>query len=137
MTYCVGLLVKEGLTMIADTRTNAGLDNVSQYKKLHIFEKPGDRMIAVATAGNLAITQAVLSFLSEGIENKETGQVETIWTTPSMFKTAQLVGRAVREVYRIDGEALEQSNAGFRGDHAGRRPSSQGAPPSVHGLPAG
>lgn len=113
MTYCVGILVKEGLTMIADTRTNAGLDNVSQYKKLHIFEKPGDRMIAVATAGNLAITQAVLSFLSEGIENKETGQTETIWTTPSMFKTAQLVGRAVREVYRIDGEALEQSNAGF------------------------
>ena len=113
MTYCVGILVKEGLTMIADTRTNAGLDNVSQYKKLHIFEKPGDRMIAVATAGNLAITQAVLSFLNEGIENKETGQTETIWTTPSMFKTAQLVGRAVREVYRIDGEALEQSNAGF------------------------
>ena len=113
MTYCVGILVKEGLTMIADTRTNAGLDNVSQYKKLHIFEKPGDRMIAVATAGNLAITQSVLSFLNEGIENKETGQTETIWTTPSMFKTAQLVGRAVREVYRIDGEALEQSNAGF------------------------
>ena len=113
MTYCVGILVKEGLTMIADTRTNAGLDNVSQYKKLHIFEKPGDRMIAVATAGNLAITQSVLSFLSEGLENRETGQMETIWTTPSMFKTAQLVGRAVREVYRIDGEALEQSNAGF------------------------
>ena len=113
MTYCVGILVKEGLTMIADTRTNAGLDNVSQYKKLHIFEKPGDRMIAVATAGNLASTQSVLSFLSEGLENRETGQMETIWTTPSMFKTAQLVGRAVREVYRIDGESLEQSNAGF------------------------
>ena len=113
MTYCVGILVKEGLTMIADTRTNAGLDNVSQYKKLHIFERPGDRMVAVATAGNLAITQAVLSLLNEGLEDKETGRSETIWTQPSMFKTAQLVGRAVREVYRIDGEALEQSNAGF------------------------
>ncbi|WP_237153528.1 peptidase [Oryzibacter oryziterrae] len=113
MTYCVGILVKEGLTMIADTRTNAGLDNVSQYKKLHIFERPGDRMITIASAGNLAITQAVLSFLSEGIENPETGQVETIWTQPSMFKAAQLVGRAIREVYRIDGPSLEKSNAGF------------------------
>jgi len=113
MTYCVGILVKEGLTMIADTRTNAGLDNVSQYKKLHIFEKPGDRMIALATAGNLAISQSVVSFLNEGIENEDTGEIETIWTQPSMFKAAQLVGRAIREVYKIDGPALEQSNAGF------------------------
>ena len=113
MTYCVGILVNEGLTMIADTRTNAGLDNIAQYRKLHVFERPGDRMIGIATAGNLAITQAVISLLNEGIRDEETGELETIWTQPSMFRTAQFVGRCIREVYRVDGAALEQSNAGF------------------------
>ena len=53
MTYCVGILVDDGLVMIADTRTNAGVDNIATYNKLHIFEKPGDRFIAIASAGNL------------------------------------------------------------------------------------
>lgn len=113
MTYCVGILVTEGLTMIADTRTNAGLDNVAQFRKLHVYEKPDDRMIAIATAGNLAISQSVLSLLTEGVRDPDTGQLETIWTQPSMFRTAQFVGRCIREVYRIDGPALEQSSAGF------------------------
>jgi len=113
MTYCVGILVKEGLTMIADTRTNAGLDNVAQYRKLHVFERPGERMIAIATAGNLAVSQSVLSLLNEGIRDPETGELETIHTQPSMFRVAQFVGRAVREVFRIDGPALEQSNTAF------------------------
>ena len=60
MTYCVGLLVDEGLAMIADTRTNAGVDNISSYRKLHIVDKPGDRVLAVATAGNLSVTQTAL-----------------------------------------------------------------------------
>ncbi|WP_181707561.1 proteasome-type protease [Chthonobacter rhizosphaerae] len=113
MTYCVGILVGEGLTMIADTRTNAGLDNVAQYRKLHVFERPGDRIVSIATAGNLAITQSVISLLNEGIRDPETGEHETVWSQPSMFRTAQFVGRAIREVYRIDGPALEQSSAGF------------------------
>ncbi|WP_075215703.1 peptidase [Mongoliimonas terrestris] len=113
MTYCVGILVADGLTMIADTRTNAGLDNVAQYRKLHVFERPGDRIVSIATAGNLAITQSVISMLNEGILDPETGEMESVWTQPSMFRTAQFVGRAIREVYRIDGPALEQSSAGF------------------------
>jgi putative proteasome-type protease len=113
MTYCVGILVKEGLTMIADTRTNAGLDNIAQYRKLHVFERPGDRMIAIATAGNLAISQSVISLLNEGIRDPESGELDSLFTQPSMFRCAQLVGRAIREVYRIDGPALEQTNAGF------------------------
>lgn len=113
MTYCVGILVAEGLTMIADTRTNAGLDNIAQYRKLHVFERPGDRVVSIATAGNLAITQAVISMLNEGVRDPETGEQETIWTQPSMFRTAQFVGKAIREVYRVDGPALEQSSAGF------------------------
>ncbi len=113
MTYCVGILVQEGLVLIADTRTNAGLDNVATFRKLHIFEKPGERLITVATAGNLAAGQAIVSLITEGMENPETGNVETIWTVESMFRAAQFVGGAVREVYRVDGPALEQQAGGF------------------------
>jgi putative proteasome-type protease len=113
MTYCVGILVREGLVMIADTRSNAGLDNIATFRKLHIFAKPGERAIAVATAGNLAVSQSVMNFVSEGLENPDTGEVETLKTVPSMFRAAQLVGRAIREVHRVDGASLEQQNAGF------------------------
>jgi putative proteasome-type protease len=113
MTYCVGILVREGLVMIADTRSNAGLDNIATFRKLHIFAKPGERAIAVATAGNLAVSQSVMNFVSEGLENPDTGEIETLKTVPSMFRAAQLVGRAIREVHRVDGASLEQQNAGF------------------------
>ena len=113
MTYCVGILVTDGVVMIADTRTNAGLDNVATFKKLHIFEIPGERVVTLATAGNLAISQSVMSLLTEGLENPETGEKETIGSISSMFKTAQFVGRAIREVYRVDGESLESHGTGF------------------------
>ena len=74
MTYCCGVLVRDGLVMIADTRTNAGLDNVSTFRKLHIFSKPGERIMAIASAGNLAISQSVLSTLTEGLEDPHTGE---------------------------------------------------------------
>lgn len=113
MTYCVGLLVREGLVMIADTRTNAGIDNIASFRKLHLFEVPGERALAVATSGNLSIAQSVMSLLNEGLENPETGELETLINAPSMFKAAQLVGRAVREVYRVDGPSLEQHKSSF------------------------
>ena len=113
MTYCVGILVRDGLVMVADTRTNAGLDNIATFRKLHLFETPGERVVAVATSGNLAISQSVLSLLAEGFENPETGETERLEEMPSMFRTAQLVGRAIREVWRMDGKALEQSAASF------------------------
>ncbi len=71
MTYCVGILVSEGLVMIADTRTNAGVDNIAVFRKLHVFETAGERVITVATAGNLSISQSVLAVLSEGIEDPQ------------------------------------------------------------------
>ncbi|HKP27361.1 MAG TPA: peptidase, partial [Dongiaceae bacterium] len=61
MTYCVGLLVREGLVMIADTRTNAGIDNIASFRKLHVFEEPGERVVTLASSGNLSVTQSVLS----------------------------------------------------------------------------
>ena len=67
MTYCCGILVREGLVMFADTRTNAGLDNISVFRKLHLFNDPGERIMAIASAGNLSITQSVVSILREGL----------------------------------------------------------------------
>lgn len=98
MTYCLGMLVRDGLVMISDTRTNAGMDNVSVYRKLHVFETPGERTIAVATSGNLSMTQTALSFAGEGMTNPDTGQIERLQTAPSLIKAAELIGHAVRKV---------------------------------------
>ena len=113
MTYCCGILVEDGLVMMADTRTNAGLDDISTYRKLHVFHVPGDRVLMIATAGNLSVSQSVLSLLQEGMENPDTGRVETIRDAPSMFRAAQLIGRAIRRVRAIDGEALEAAKLRF------------------------
>jgi putative proteasome-type protease len=113
MTYCCGILVRDGLVMIADTRTNAGLDNVSTFRKLHIFDQPGERVMAVASAGNLAISQSVLSTLSEGFENTKTGERETLLNAPTMFQAAQRIGRAIRHVNETEGPALEAEEIKF------------------------
>jgi putative proteasome-type protease len=113
MTYCVGILVRDGLVMIADTRTNAGVDNIATFRKLHLFEVPGDRVVMLATAGNLSASQSVMSLLQDGVENPETGEIETLLTVPSMFKAAQLVGRAIRRVYAMDGAEMEKRNMTF------------------------
>src|SRR6266403_4275949 len=113
MTYCCGILVRDGLVMIADTRTNAGLDNVSTFRKLHIFAKPGERIMAVATAGNLAISQSVLSTLTEGLEDPHSGDVETLLNAPTMFQAAQRIGRAIRAVHATEGVALQSEDINF------------------------
>jgi putative proteasome-type protease len=88
MTYCAGILVDQGLVMMADTRTNAGLDDVSTFRKLHLFNVPGERVMALACAGNLSLSQSVLGLLSEGMENPETGTVETLPKVPTLFRAA-------------------------------------------------
>ena len=113
MTYCCGILVRDGLVMIADTRTNAGLDNVSTFRKLHIFSKPGERIMAVASAGNLAISQSVLSTLTEGMEDPHTGEVETLMNAPTMFQAAQRIGKAIRAVHATEGTALKSEDINF------------------------
>jgi len=113
MTYCCGILVQQGLVMIADTRTNAGLDNISVFRKLHTFTNQGERVMAIATSGNLSITQSVLSTLREGLENPATGERETLMNAPTMFQAAQRIGRAIRNVYDHEGKALEAADVGF------------------------
>jgi len=111
MTYCVGLYLKDGLVLLSDTRTNAGVDNISVFSKMHIYEVAGERFLTVMSAGNLAVSQAVVNMLHEGIDTGE--RVETLYTVPSMFRAAQLVGEAVRRVYRTDGPTLEAQNVKF------------------------
>src|SRR5471030_1585786 len=107
MTYCCGILVREGLVMIADTRTNAGLDNISTFRKLHVIKDPGNRVLALAASGNLSISQSVVSMLNEGMPNPETGEAETLTNAPTMFQAAMRIGQAVRKVADIEGPALE------------------------------
>jgi putative proteasome-type protease len=113
MTYCCGVLVREGMVMIADTRTNAGLDNISTFRKLHVFRDSGERIMALATSGNLSLSQSVVSLLSEGIENPETGERETLINAPTLFQAAQRLGRAIRMVHDTEAEALESAEVKF------------------------
>ena len=121
MTYCVGLYLRDGLVLLSDTRTNAGVDHVSTFGKMHVFETPGERVIVAMTAGNLAISQAVINLLSEGLESgednggtdREAGAAETLHSVPSMFRAARLVGRAVRQVFATDGPTLKAQGLPF------------------------
>ena len=112
MTYCVGIRVREGLAMLADTRTNAGVDNISTYRKLRLFGNDGERLIMIASAGSLSTTQAALQRLTHGIMHPETGQLETLQTVPDIFSAALAVGRAIR-TSRDTLEGLAQADINF------------------------
>jgi len=126
MTYCIGLLLRDGLVMVGDTRTNAGVDNIATFRKLQVFHVPQERLIALATAGNLAVAQAVVSQMLEGLPGPA-GEVQSIYTVPSMFEMAQFAGRVVRTVRARDAEALHEDGGVFDcsillgGQIAGRR----------------
>lgn len=110
MTYCVGFLVEDGLALIADTRTNAGVDNISTYRKLHHFDLKGGGFVAIASAGNLSVTQTALNLLREGLQNPDSGQVETLDDAASLFRAARLVGEAVRRVRKDIAPSLESGS---------------------------
>lgn len=109
MTYCVGLQLNHGLVFMSDTRTNAGLDNISTFRKMVTWGVPGERLVTLMTAGNLATTQAVISLLDE--RTKAAGDRNpSILEQPSMFQVARLVGQTLKEVI------AEQSGAGQMAD---------------------
>ena len=113
MTYCCGILVREGLVMFADTRTNAGVDNIATFRKLHVFKDPGKRIMTIASSGNLSISQSVMSILTEGFDNPETGERETLMNAPTMFQAARRVGHVIRTIHASEGKALEASDVRF------------------------
>ena len=127
MTYCVGLHLDEGLVLLSDTRTNAGVDHISTFSKMHVLAEPGERVIVMMSAGNLALTQTVVNLVTEGFDSPSLGEGTTLSSVPTMFKAAQLAGEAIRDVYVRDGEAMQAQNVPFElsillaGQIAGRR----------------
>ena len=110
MTYCVGMLVDAGLVFLADSRTNAGVDQISTFRKVTIFEKAGERVMVMMSSGNLAISQALTNILRE---QNEDGVEGNILAAPNMFEATIQVGEGLREVYRRDAEALKEHNIEF------------------------
>lgn len=99
MTYCVGLRIDRGLVFVSDTRTNAGVDDVATFKKMHCWTRPGERVLVLLSAGNLATTQAVVSLLNERTKAPEERSA-TMLEVPSLYQAAKLVGDTVKEVIR-------------------------------------
>jgi putative proteasome-type protease len=114
MTYCVGIRLNAGLVFMSDSRTNAGLDHISTYRKMMIYEREGDRFIVLLTAGNLSISQSVREILQvERLEAAPGEEPITIWNAKSMFDVARVLGAAVRRVYAADGAALRAAGVDF------------------------
>ncbi len=111
MSYCLGMLLDGGLVFMSDTRTNAGVDSIGSYRKTFLFDKKDDRRIVILVAGNLAITQNVLSRLEECVEYEDPDH--NIYEASSMFEVGRIVGWAVREVFKEEGEALRAHNVDF------------------------
>lgn len=112
MTYCVGMLLRNGLVMVSDSRTNAGIDHISTFRKMSLWETPGERVIVLCSSGNLAVSQAVVNYLEEGVTPLGGGPAQTMHSVEGMFKAAQLVGQAIRTVYQVDGPSLEAKDPG-------------------------
>ncbi len=98
MTYCVGLLLKDGMVMLSDTRTNAGLDNISTYRKMFFFEDPGERVICILTAGSLSVTQTTLARLKDAINAPDATEETSILRAPTMLKVAHIIGDTLAQV---------------------------------------
>lgn len=111
MSYCLGMRLDEGLIFISDSRTNAGIDSVATFRKTFLFDDAEDRVIVLLSAGNLAITQAVITLLTERLAETDTGR--SLYAAPSMFEVARVVGSVLREVRDQDGEALAAQGVEF------------------------
>ena len=97
MTYCVGLLLNDGFVCLSDTRTNAGLDNISTYRKMFTFTQPGERVIVIMTAGSLSVTQTTLARLDEAATDLEATPQTSILLAPTILQVAEIVGRTLAE----------------------------------------
>jgi len=111
VTYCIGVLLDEGVVLASDSRTNAGIDRVSTFRKMFSFDKPGERFFTLVTAGNLSLTQGVVSLITEWLNNENPEQ--DLYAVTSMFGAARVVGNALREVHKVDAGYLQQQEVDF------------------------
>jgi len=123
MTYCVAMLLDTGLVFLSDSRTNAGVDQISTFRKSTVFSKPGERVLVLQSSGNLAITQTVISILKEEIDTgcsvgaaaaaTAHGTRPNLMTAPNLFEAARCVGDALRELHRRDAGPLKDFGVDF------------------------
>ncbi|MBA4178303.1 MAG: peptidase [Leptothrix sp. (in: Bacteria)] len=113
MTYCVGIRLNAGLVFLSDSRTNAGLDAISTFRKMMVYEQPGERFMVMLSAGNLSISQSVRELLQVEKVDNGTEAGLTIWNATSMFDATRVLGAAVRRVYEQDGAALKSAGVDF------------------------
>jgi putative proteasome-type protease len=114
MTYCIGIRLNAGLVFLSDSRTNAGVDQISTYRKMMVYERPNDRFMVMLSAGNLSISQSVRELLQvEKIDNGPHEQPLTIWNATSMFDATRVLGATVRRVYAEDGASLKSAGLEF------------------------
>lgn len=111
MTYCLGILARSGLVLAADSRTNAGVDYISSYRKLFDFSLPGERVILLCTSGNLSVTQGVVHTLSQDLKSN---QVPNLHTLPTMHDVARYVGKQIRAMQDVDRAWLEKDGIDFQ-----------------------
>ena len=111
MTYCLGILVEQGVVLAADSRTNAGVGYISSYNKLFEFVLPGDRVLLLCTAGNLSITQAVMHAINQDIKMAEG---DSLYTLPTLHDVARYVGQQIRRLQEQDRVWLEKDNVDFQ-----------------------
>lgn len=112
MTYCAALKMDERLIFMSDTRTNAGVDNISKFRKMFTWSVPGERVITLMTAGNLATTQAVVSLLDERSKAPEERD-PTLLQVPTLFQVARLIGETLAEVVSSHAEEGQKAEASF------------------------
>ena len=98
MTYCVGLRLDAGIVMLSDTRTNAGMDNIATFRKMFVFEQPGERVIAMMTSGNLSVTQTVLAKLKHEIDKADATPATSIMQAETLLDAAEIVGKTLFDV---------------------------------------
>ncbi|TKA96391.1 peptidase [Cereibacter changlensis] len=98
MTYCVGLLLNDGAVLLSDTRTNAGFDNIAIYRKMFIFEEPGERVITILTAGSLSVTQTTIARLRDAMNHPDADEDSSIMKAPTMLKAAEIIGNMLAKV---------------------------------------
>ena len=108
MTYCVAIRLDAGMVFASDSRTNAGVDHIATYRKMHVIAKDAERLIVILSSGNLSITQSAINLLE--LQSRSDDSNKTIYNSASMFEIADMVGNALREVRRRDGPYLLQNN---------------------------
>jgi putative proteasome-type protease len=111
MTYCLGILVKAGLVLAADSRTNAGVDYISSYRKLFDFSRPGERVILLCTSGNLSITQAVVHNLAQDVKRNHE---PNLYSLPTLYDIARYIGHHIRNLQEADRPWLEKDRIDFQ-----------------------